>query len=304
MIHLRAATTADIGPIEDLLLGCRLPTDGVRAAIDDFFVAEDGGRIVATGGLERCGGGVGLVRSFAVREDHRNLGLARELWDRVLARASGSELSELFLLTTTAQRYFERFGFASIPRDEAPGAIRSTGQFTSSCPQSAVLMVRAVAAPRSPSGSLPDPGAHARELFDSGFYCAEAVLLALAKHAGVESSVIPSIATGFCSGVSRTSGPCGAVSGAILGLNVVFGRDRAGVSVEPNYAAVRRLVSEFTAAFGSTNCRELLGCDLGTPEGQKTFRESGLRDRCREYTAVAARTAAALCAKVPRADST
>jgi len=52
-----------------------------------------------------------------------------------------------------------------------------------------------------------------RELFDSGFYCAESVLLAIAGHKGIQSDLIPGIATGFCSGMSRTCGMCGAVTG-------------------------------------------------------------------------------------------
>ena len=41
-----------------------------------------------------------------------------------------------------------------------------------------------------------------RELFDSGFYCAESVLLAIAESQGIESDLIPRIATGFCSGIA------------------------------------------------------------------------------------------------------
>ena len=140
-----------------------------------------------------------------------------------------------------------------------------------------------------------DPGTPGRALFDAGYYCAEAVLIAVARHAGVESPLIPAIATGFCSGVSRTSGMCGALAGGILGLNLAYGRDRAGESVEQNYRMVQRLVAEFDAACGSTQCSTLLGCDLGTLEGQDAFREQRLHTRCREYSAAATRIAVALC---------
>jgi hypothetical protein len=46
------------------------------------------------------------------------------------------------------------------------------------------------------------------ELFRSGFFCAESVLLAIAESQGIESDLIPRIATGFCSGISRTGGAC------------------------------------------------------------------------------------------------
>jgi len=43
------------------------------------------------------------------------------------------------------------------------------------------------------------------ELFDSGFWCAESVLLAVAESKGIKSDIIPKIATGFCAGISRTN---------------------------------------------------------------------------------------------------
>ena len=63
------------------------------------------------------------------------------------------------------------------------------------------------------------------ELFQSGFFCAESVLLAIAESQGIQSDLIPRIATGFCSGISRTGGMCGAVSGAIMGIGLVAGRN-------------------------------------------------------------------------------
>jgi C_GCAxxG_C_C family probable redox protein len=135
------------------------------------------------------------------------------------------------------------------------------------------------------------PEAHAARLFAAGHFCAEAVLLAGAKHLGVKSDLIPAIATGFCSGLARTSGLCGAVSGGVMVLGLAYGRERAGESVDQSYAATRALLDAFRAEFGATGCTELLGCDLGTPEGQQAFRERRLGERCLRYTAAAARLA-------------
>jgi len=55
-----------------------------------------------------------------------------------------------------------------------------------------------------------------RELFESGLFCAESVLLAAAEALGVNSDLIPRIASGVCSGLARTGGLCGALSGALL----------------------------------------------------------------------------------------
>ena len=77
-------------------------------------------------------------------------------------------------------------------------------------------------------------GADAKQKFDQGLYCAESVLAAIADHYGIASDLIPGIANGFCSGLARTCGPCGAVSGAILALNMMLGRSTAEASVDPN----------------------------------------------------------------------
>jgi C_GCAxxG_C_C family probable redox protein len=138
---------------------------------------------------------------------------------------------------------------------------------------------------------LDTAAARSRQLFESGLYCAESVLLAIAEAKGVQSALIPKIATGFCSGLARTCGTCGAVSGAILAINLFTGRSIPGAPVDQNYTAVRKLLAAFEGEFGSTNCARLLGCDLGTEEGQKHFREHNLFEQCKSFTAEATRTA-------------
>lgn len=56
----------------------------------------------------------------------------------------------------------------------------------------------------------------AEESFASRLYCAESVVLALAKVQGIDSELLPKAATAFCSGMARTCGTCGALSGAIM----------------------------------------------------------------------------------------
>ncbi|MBW8011897.1 MAG: C_GCAxxG_C_C family protein [Chloroflexi bacterium] len=92
------------------------------------------------------------------------------------------------------------------------------------------------------------------ELFKSGMYCAESVLKVVAEANVIESDLIPAIATGFCSGIARTGGLCGAVSGGILGLGLITGRNSPGESVEKNYTQVQELIKKFEEKFGDTNC--------------------------------------------------
>ena len=135
------------------------------------------------------------------------------------------------------------------------------------------------------------------ELFRSGFFCAESVLLAISESQGIQSDLIPRIATGFCSGISRTGGMCGAVSGAIMGINLVVGRNSPTESLEVSYDLTQKLISRFERQYGSVNCRQLIGCDLATERGQRYFLENHLMERCLQYAEGATRMALSLIAE-------
>jgi C_GCAxxG_C_C family probable redox protein len=129
------------------------------------------------------------------------------------------------------------------------------------------------------------------ELFKQGLFCAESVLQAVAESQNIENDLIPRIATGFCSGIARTNGLCGAAGGAILAINMLCGRDDTTSTVEGNYNVVRDFIRRFEAEFGSVNCYQLIGCRLDTPEGQAFFKENNLWDKCLVFTREAGRFA-------------
>ena len=49
-------------------------------------------------------------------------------------------IDDLYLLTTTAEKYFLKFGFNKIEKISAPELIKQTEEFKSICPESAVFM--------------------------------------------------------------------------------------------------------------------------------------------------------------------
>jgi C_GCAxxG_C_C family probable redox protein len=132
------------------------------------------------------------------------------------------------------------------------------------------------------------------DLFRSGFFCAESVLLAIAESQGIQSDLIPRIATGFCSGISRTGGLCGAVGGAIMGLSLVAGRNLPSESAERSYTLTHELLSRFERQHGSVICRDLIACDLATEAGQRYFMENHLMERCLQYAVDATSIAVSL----------
>ena len=113
----------------------------------------------------------------------------------------------------------------------------------------------------------------------------------MAESKGIKSELIPKIATGFCGGISRTCGICGAVSGSIMAIGLFTGRSNPDESVTDNYNAVQKMIGRFEEKFGSTNCQELTGCDLGTTEGRDSFKANKVMDKCKNYTEEAARIA-------------
>jgi C_GCAxxG_C_C family probable redox protein len=137
-----------------------------------------------------------------------------------------------------------------------------------------------------------ETGEDAGRRMDAGWMCAESVVAALARRQGVESDLLPAIATGFCGGVSRRGGMCGAVSGAVMAISLVGGRREATDSQEGTYAAVQELVDGFVKEFGSINCPELIGVDLGRDDGRAEFRARGLIARCRGFACRSAELAA------------
>jgi len=87
---------------------------------------------------------------------------------------------------------------------------------------------------------------------------------------------------------------CGAVSGGVMAISLFTGRSSPTESVLPAYETVRKLLEMFEARFGSTNCKVLTGCDLGTDEGQNDFKTNNLMEQCKVYTEEATRIAVSL----------
>ena len=156
-VGLRHATRRDLAAVERLLADAKLTTAGVAELFaeraTDFIVADDpdrDGELAAVAGLEVCCGNA-LLRSVAVRPEWRSRGLGRELVRRVVCEAESRGLDALYLLTTTAEHYFPRFGFEPVARERVPAEIRDTLEFRSACPASAVAMtlpIRPVAGAR------------------------------------------------------------------------------------------------------------------------------------------------------------
>jgi amino-acid N-acetyltransferase len=138
-VRVRPARSGDLAAVAALLDGAGLSTAGLPPSLANFLVAVNGSRIVGTVGLEPYGAAAQL-RSAAVDPDVRGSGLGHAWVRALLVHATARGVRELYLLTTTAEEFFPRFGFERIAREEVPEPVRESVQFRESCPASATVM--------------------------------------------------------------------------------------------------------------------------------------------------------------------
>lgn len=136
---IERARHGDLDEISGLLVTSNLPLDGLRDHLETTLVARDGGRIVGSAALERYANGA-LLRSVAVLPDCRGRHYGRDLTEAAIRLAQDCQTPAMYLLTTTAEDYFGRFGFERISRDDVPATVHASIEFTSACPSSATVM--------------------------------------------------------------------------------------------------------------------------------------------------------------------
>ncbi len=123
---IRKATTSDAEQISELVnLGERegqlLPRtlDAIRAGIEDWFVAEEGGKIVGCGALIEMGPTLSEIRSLAVAPAYRRNGIGAKIVEALMEDARARDIPMVFALTR-AVPFFEKLGFAATVKEDFP----------------------------------------------------------------------------------------------------------------------------------------------------------------------------------------
>jgi len=116
-----------------------LPIDGLADHLHTAVVASRGERVVACAALEIYPDGA-LLRSVAVAPEARGEGLGQQIVRAALDLARQEGTAAVYLLTTTAEGFFPRFGFRRVSRDDVPEGVRTSIEFRSACPASATAM--------------------------------------------------------------------------------------------------------------------------------------------------------------------
>lgn len=107
--------------------------------------------------------------------------------------------------------------------------------------------------------------------------CAESTLLALQEHFGLDDPGDGAVAMALNGGIAYSGGTCGAITGAAMALGRL-----AAERIPDRHRAKRvareltgRVIDEFEAEFGATDCRTLIGVDLREPGGHDAFIAAG-----------------------------
>jgi len=128
----------------------------------------------------------------------------------------------------------------------------------------------------------PPVAQRARELLALSENCAQSSFAALAEHLGFDAGSTLKALTPF-PGIALRGETCGAVTGSLMAIGMVLGRDRLDdqPGMQPSVKAARRFCRAFEAEFGGTPCRVVLEQGLGSafdftrPEGGAAYMEAG-----------------------------
>jgi amino-acid N-acetyltransferase len=108
-----------------------------------LYLLLDGERVIGTAGLEifdDCA----LLRSVSIIKEEQGKGYGNFLNTAIEKYAAERGMGYLYLLTTTAKDFFNKQGYCTISREDAPAAVQQTAEFTALCPSSAVVMKKKI----------------------------------------------------------------------------------------------------------------------------------------------------------------
>ncbi|MFX1411560.1 MAG: C-GCAxxG-C-C family protein, partial [Promethearchaeota archaeon] len=122
--------------------------------------------------------------------------------------------------------------------------------------------------------------------FRGDFNCAQSILSSYSNQYGLDRDTALRLATGFGGGMGRMQNTCGAVSGAFMVIGLRYGRgiNNDNEAREKTYQVIREFSNRFQEIHGSIICKELLGCDINTPEGKDFYdRNNFFEKKCFQY---------------------
>ncbi|MBQ7801244.1 MAG: C_GCAxxG_C_C family protein [Oscillospiraceae bacterium] len=130
----------------------------------------------------------------------------------------------------------------------------------------------------------------ASELFTQGYNCAQAVAAAFSDVTGLDEQFSARMASSFGGGMGRMREVCGAVSGMLMVLGLLYGYDDPGDNAGKRelYGEVQQLAGQFREEAGSIICRELLKNPASDPNPTPRTAEFYQKRPCERMVMLAA----------------
>jgi len=129
-----------LAAVKALLAEAQLPTSDLAAAqLEHFIGCGTDDALDGVVGVELYPP-VALLRSLCVTASKRDHDVGSALLVEAEHYGRSRGVSEIYLLTTTAEQFFARKGYERVARETAPAAIRATQEFSALCPASAAFM--------------------------------------------------------------------------------------------------------------------------------------------------------------------
>lgn len=132
----------------------------------------------------------------------------------------------------------------------------------------------------------------ATALFEDGYNCSQAVVLAFSDLVGIDEKALAKIASSFGGGMGRLREVCGAVTGMFMVLGLLYGYSEAesGTKKAEHYERIQNAARKFSEKTGSIVCRELLGLSNkpSDPTPEKRTETYYKKRPCKELVGIAA----------------
>lgn len=131
----------------------------------------------------------------------------------------------------------------------------------------------------------------AGDLFLGGYNCAQSVVVAFCDVTGLEKDFAARMASSFGGGMGRLREVCGAVSGMLMVLGLLYGYDDPGESKGKRelYTDVQALAGKFRVEVGSIICRDILKNPPSDPNPSPRTAEYYAKRPCARMVMTAAR---------------
>ena len=131
----------------------------------------------------------------------------------------------------------------------------------------------------------------AAQLFVEGYNCAQAVIMAFSDLIEMDEKTCAKISSSFGGGMGRMREVCGAVSGMLMVLGILYGYESPddNNAKKELYAQIQDLAGKFREEVGSIICRDILDNPTTDPTPSPRTAEYYAKRPCARMVMTAAR---------------